>query len=81
MRESDSVTQGNSLPDQTLEFEFGAVSIDLRTLRTMSVGYVFETMSRIDRPVILRCNGATVGRGQLMVDEHGSLVVQVTESK
>lgn len=79
MNQADSTAPGHCSTEQTIEFEFGAVRIDLRSLRTMSIGYLFETTSRIDRPVILRCNGAEVARGQIMVDETGSLVVQVTE--
>ena len=79
MSESASVAHEQPGADILVEFEFGSVTAKLKTLRTVGIGYLFETNSQINQPVLIKCDGRLVSRGQIMVNENGSLCIQAEE--
>ena len=51
----------------TLAFEVGTLSMTLGQLAAIKPGYVFELAARLEEArVVIRANGAPVGRGELV---------------
>jgi type III secretion system YscQ/HrcQ family protein len=59
-----------------LTFELGEQNILLTELQKVAPGYVFELARTIDEPVIISCNGISIGTGEL-VRVHNRLGVRI----
>ncbi|MEW4486717.1 FliM/FliN family flagellar motor switch protein [Thalassoglobus sp. JC818] len=61
-----------------LTFEVGKSEATVDQLRSMSVGYIFELSTHVEKPVVIKAYGQTIGKGELL-DINGRLGVRLTE--
>ncbi|MDE0365540.1 MAG: FliM/FliN family flagellar motor switch protein [Gammaproteobacteria bacterium] len=75
--ESPTAVAAEDLPIH-LVFVAGELEVPLRDLRRIRPGYVFKLHQPPDRHVVVRANGKTIGRGEL-VDVDGRVGVRLLD--
>lgn len=61
-----------------IRVELGSVTLSAREWAELQAGDVIETSQRVSEPVVLRCAGREVARGEL-VEVEGQVGVRITE--